>query len=51
MKENDDIKNNLKMARLMFFLILYIHFTGCLWFFINNIVNEDNLKQDILSQE
>ena len=29
-----DLKMQLKLGKLMFFLILYIHFQGCIWYFI-----------------
>lgn len=30
----DDIKMTLKLAKLIFFLILYIHAVGCFWWYI-----------------
>jgi hypothetical protein len=29
----DDIKMSLKLAKLFFFLIIYLHCFGCVWFF------------------
>lgn len=34
MNLKDDIKMSLKLVKLVFFLVLYIHFIGCMWFFI-----------------
>lgn len=34
----DDVKMSLKLGKLIFFLIMYIHCVGCFWFFI---VNQD----------
>ena len=34
MNSTDDIKLSLRVINLCFFLLLYIHCTGCLWFFI-----------------
>ena len=34
MNLNNEIKMSLKLIKLLFFLILYLHCLGCLWFFI-----------------
>ncbi|CAI2368538.1 unnamed protein product [Moneuplotes crassus] len=34
MNLQDDVKMSLKLGKLIFFLIMYIHCIGCLWFFI-----------------
>ena len=34
MNVKDDVKMTLKIFKLVFFLILYIHFVGCGWYFI-----------------
>lgn len=34
MDVREDIKMTLKFIKLIFFLILYLHFTGCMWYFI-----------------
>ena len=31
-----DLKMQLKLGKLVFFLILYIHFQGCIWYFLVN---------------
>ena len=33
----EDIKLSLKLSQTIFLIILYIHITGCLWFYIINI--------------
>jgi heme/copper-type cytochrome/quinol oxidase subunit 4 len=30
----DDVKISLKLFRVLFFIVLYIHVAGCMWFFI-----------------
>ena len=30
----DDIKMSLKLIKLMFFLLIYLHIFGCLWYLI-----------------
>ena len=30
----DSVKASLRLGKLIFFLLLYIHFFGCIWFFI-----------------
>ena len=53
-----DFKLSLKFVRLIFFLILYLHLTGCVWFFIARqdeqwldpgIYAESSLTQYLLS--
>ena len=34
MKVKDDIKLSLRLLKLVFFLILYLHWQGCLWYYI-----------------
>lgn len=34
MNETDDVKLSLRLFKVCFFLILYIHCTGCLWYYI-----------------
>ena len=34
MKVKDDIKLSLRLFKLVFFLILYLHWQGCLWYYI-----------------
>ncbi len=34
LKVKDDFKMTLKIFKLVFFLVLYIHFVGCGWYFI-----------------
>jgi len=29
-----DIKASIKLLKLIFFLLMYVHFMGCVWFFI-----------------
>jgi len=36
MNSNDDMKHTLRILSLVFFIILYIHFMGCLLFFIGS---------------
>lgn len=38
MNTSESVKHSLKIFKLIFFLILYLHFQGCFWFFI---VNQD----------
>ena len=35
MNSTDDVKNSLKVLKLCFFLILYVHLVGCIWVYIN----------------
>ena len=41
MNSTDDVKNSLKVLKLCFFLILYVHLVGCLWVYINNFNRPD----------
>lgn len=34
MNESDDVKLSLRLFKVCFFLILYIHCTGCLWYYL-----------------
>jgi len=34
---SEDIKNSLKLFQLIFFIIIYIHCSGCAWYAIVNI--------------
>lgn len=29
-----EIKLTIKLIKLIFFLLMYVHFTGCLWFYL-----------------
>ena len=35
-----DIKASIKLVKLIFFLLMYTHFMGCVWFFIINVKKE-----------
>ena len=35
-----DVKASIKLIKLVFFLLMYVHFMGCVWFFIINIKKE-----------
>ena len=37
MNETDDVKLSLRLFKVCFFLILYIHCTACLWFYIASL--------------
>lgn len=37
MNSTDDIKLSLRLFNVCFFLILYIHCTACLWFYVSSI--------------
>lgn len=47
MKSSDDIKIQLKLAKLLFFLVLFIHISGCTWIFVCTIVNDFDDYPDI----
>ena len=34
MNLKDDVKISLKIFRLLFFITLYLHFVGCMWWFL-----------------
>jgi len=34
MNVQEDIKMSLKLVKLIFFLVLYLHFVGCMWYFL-----------------
>ena len=34
MNVKDDVKMTLKLLKLVYFLLLYIHFVGCIWWYI-----------------
>ena len=34
MNSTDDVKLSLRLLKLCFFLLLYIHVTGCAWFYV-----------------
>ena len=34
MQATDDVKVSLKLLKTIFLLLFYIHFTGCIWFYI-----------------
>ena len=36
MNLKDDVKMSLKLAKLVFFLIMYLHCVGCMWYYIVN---------------
>ena len=36
MNSTDDVKHSLKIIKLCFFLVLYIHISGCIWVYINH---------------
>ena len=40
MKSSESIKLQLKLVKLIFFLLLYIHMTGCAWIFICTMTND-----------
>ena len=40
MKTSDELKLYLKFFKLIFFLVLYIHLSGCAWFFVCTIEND-----------
>jgi len=42
MNSTDDIKLSLRVINLCFFLLLYIHCTGCLWFCVVNYGEKPN---------
>ena len=42
MKSSDELKLQLKFFKLVFFLILYIHLSGCTWFFVCTLENDFN---------
>ena len=35
MNSSEDIKHSLKLVKMIFFLALYVHLTGCVWIYIN----------------
>lgn len=37
MNESDDVKLTLRLFKVCFFLLLYIHITACFWFYVTNI--------------
>ena len=37
---SDDFKMTLKLMKMFFFLILYIHIFGCMWFFLSDITDQ-----------
>jgi hypothetical protein len=44
--QSDDFKLQLKLGKLLFMLILYIHLTGCAWMFVNLLTNEFDTYHD-----
>jgi hypothetical protein len=36
----DEVKHTLKIFKLIFFMILYIHFVACAWFYACNITEK-----------
>jgi hypothetical protein len=40
MNETDDVKLSLRLFKVCFFLILYIHCTGCIWFYTASLNKE-----------
>ena len=40
LNQNREIKTSLRIMKLCFFLIVYIHLTGCIWIYMNNFVPE-----------
>ena len=40
LNQSDDLKLQLKLVKMIFFFILYLHFSACLWFFVVDILNE-----------
>jgi hypothetical protein len=34
LNSSDDLKLTLKLGKMMFFLLLYLHFGACLWMFV-----------------
>ena len=41
MNSTDDVKHSLKLFNLIFFLVLYVHLSGCLWIYINSFVDDE----------
>ena len=41
MNSTDDVKHSLKLLKLCFFLILYVHVSGCIWVYLNTFVHEE----------
>ena len=41
MNSSDDVKHSLKIIKLCFFLVLYIHISGCIWVFCNHFLADD----------
>jgi len=35
-----DIKASIKLVKLIFFLLMYVHFIACIWFYIVNVKKE-----------
>ena len=35
-----DIKASIKLIKLIFFLLMYVHFIACIWFYIINVKKE-----------
>jgi len=49
LKSSDDVKMKLKLGKTFFFLLLYVHLTGCAWIFICGISNGvmDYIESDV----
>jgi len=46
MNSTDDVKLSLRLFKLCFFLLLYIHCTACLLFLISSYGHEDETNLD-----
>ena len=40
MNSSDDFKLQMRLIKLTFFLVLYLHVTGCLWYFMAVVEHE-----------
>jgi hypothetical protein len=43
LNETDDVKLSLRLFKVCFFLILYIHLMACIWYYLCEIMKEDDL--------
>ena len=47
LNQSDDFKLQLKLAKMCFFVLVYLHFTTCLWFLIIEIANDAADEKDV----
>ena len=42
MNSTEDVKHSLSLFKLSFLLVLYVHVSGCVWFYLNTFIPEEN---------